>query len=321
MNFISLVAFFISSCVLIPSLHAEDYPVKAVRLIVPFPAGGGTDSMGRIVGGKLSEQWGRQVIIDNRGGAQGSIGTAMGAKAAPDGYTLTLAHSGSLAINPHLYNNTGYDTLKDFAPISGGVTMPYICLAHPSVPATSMKGLAKLASARPGQLSFASTSAGPQLVGELFKLITHTQLLHVPYKGGAPAVIDLIAGQVSIMFGVPTPTVPHVKSGKLRALALLGSQRIEALPDVPTANEAGYPELGTVSEWYGFIAPAAIPSDLLNKLNASVVRVLHDPDAINRLRSIGQFPAPSSSAEFSRFIREEYERWGKVAKASGAKAE
>lgn len=181
--------------------HAADaYPEKALRFVVPFPAGGGTDGLARILGAKLTEFWNQQVIIDNRAGAQGSVGTAVGAKAPPDGYTLTLAHSGSLAINPHLYSNPGYDTLKDFAAVSGGVSMPFILVVHPSVPVKTMKELAAVAKQNPGRLTFASTSSGPWVVGELFKLTTNTNMLHVPYKGGAPAVVDLLTGYVTIMF-------------------------------------------------------------------------------------------------------------------------
>jgi tripartite-type tricarboxylate transporter receptor subunit TctC len=306
-----------------PSLcaAAEDYPSKPIRFLVPFPAGGGTDGMARILGTKLTEMWGQQIIIDNRAGAQGNIGTAAGAKAAPDGYTITLAHSGSLAINPHLYSAPGFDTLKDFAAVSNGVIMPFILVVHPSVPAKTMKDLVLLAKQRPGQLSFASSSSGPWIAGELFKLTTGTDMVHVPYKGGPQAVMALLSGEVGITFTVPFPTVPHVKSGKLRALTLLGTKRIEAMPDVPTAVEAGYPALGNVTEWYGVIAPAATPQETLAKLNAAVVRALNSPDVLTRIRSLGQYPAPSTAAEFAEFIRADYERWGKVVKASGAKVE
>ena len=302
-------------------MAADDYPSKAIRFIVPFPAGGGTDGLARILGAKLTEFWGQQVIIDNRSGAQGSVGTAAGAKAAPDGYTITLAHSGSLAINPHLYSAPGYDTLRDFAAVSGGVTMPFILVVHPSVPVKTMKELAALAKQRPGELTFASSSSGPQLAGELFKLTTGTNMVHVPYKGGAQAVIALLSGEVGIMFTVPFPTVPHVKSGKLRPVTLLGAKRIDAMPDVPTAGESGYPALGNVLEWYGVVAPAATPRDTIAKLNAVVVRALKSPDVLARINSLGQYPAPSTPAEFAEFIRVDYERWGKVVKASGAKVE
>lgn len=298
---------------------AENYPEKAIRFVVPFPPGGGTDGLARTLGEKLTEMWGQPVIIDNRGGAQGSIGTALGARAAPDGYTITLAHSGSLVINPHLYSAPGYDTLKDFAAVSGGVSMPFILVVHPSVPVKTMKDLALLAKQNPRKLTFASSSSGPWIVGELFKLTTGTDMVHVPYKGGAPAMVGLLTGEVGIMFTVPFPTVPHVKAGKLRPVTLLGRKRIEAMPHVPTAAEAGYPELGDVVEWYGVAVPAATPREKIVRLNGAIVRALNSPDVLKRIDALGQYPAPSTPEAFRQRIREDFERWGKVVKASGAK--
>ena len=299
---------------------ADDYPNRPLRFMVPFPAGGGTDGMARILGGKLTEFWGQQVVIDNRAGAQGNIGTAAGAKAAPDGYTLTLAHSGSLAINPHLYSAPGFDTLKDFAAVSNGVTMPFILVVHPSLPKT-VKELVQLAKQRPGQLSFASSSSGPWIAGELFKLTTQTDMIHVPYKGGPQSVMAVLGGETGITFTVPFPTVPHVKSGKMRALAIFGEKRIEAMPEVPTGAEAGYPGIGTITEWYGVAVPAGTPPELIAKLNAAVVQALNSPDVLTRIRGLGQTPAPSTPAQFAEFMRAEYERWGKVVRASGARVE
>ena len=300
---------------------AQGFPDKSVRLIVPFPPGGGTDGFGRILGAKLTELWGQQVIIDNRGGAQGNIGTALGARAAPDGYTLTLAHQGALTINPHLYSKPGYDTLRDFAGVSRGTDMAFILVVHPALPVRSMKELAALARQNPGKLTFASTSSGPQMAGELFRLTTKTDMLHIPYKGGGPATIDLLAGHVAIMFANPTATVPHVKAGKLRALGVMGPKRNEALPDVPTAAEAGYPDLGNVIEWYGVAAPAATPRDIIARLNASVVQAINSPDVHKRIVALGQTPVTSTPEAFDAWIRSEFERWGKVVKASGAKAD
>ncbi|MGH8619167.1 MAG: Bug family tripartite tricarboxylate transporter substrate binding protein [Burkholderiales bacterium] len=300
---------------------AADFPDKSVRLIVPFPPGGGTDTLGRVLGAKLAELWGQQVIIDNRGGAQGNIGTALGAKAAPDGYVLTLAHQGALTINPHLYSNPGYDTLRDFAGVSLATEMAFILVVHPSLPAHSMKELAALAKQNPGKLTYASSSSGPQMAGELYRLTTKTSMLHIPYKGGGPATIDLLAGHVAIMFANPTATVPHIKAGKLRALGVMDDKRNEALPNVPTAIEAGYPELGKIIEWYGIAVPAATPPALVAKLNTDVVRAIKSPDVSQRLQSIGQTPVTSTSEKFAEHIRAEYERWGKVVKASGAKAD
>ena len=317
--FEALVLLWVS--VALPGFAAESYPDRPVRFIVPFPPGGGTDAFARIVGAKLAEIWGQQVIIDNRAGAQGNIGTALGARATPDGYTLMLAHQGALVINPHLYSRPGFDTLRDFAAVSRGMSSASVLVVHPSVPAKTMKELVLLAKQTPGKLTFASTASAQQLLGELFKLTTATDILHVPYKGAGPAVVDLLAGNVSMMFANPTSTVPHVKSGRLRALGVLGTKRNEALPDVPTAVEAGYPQLSDVLEWYGVVVPAATPRETIKKLNAAVVRALNSPDVAARMNGIGQTPSPSTPEEFAKQIRAEFERWGKIVKASGAKVD
>src|SRR6185503_17321354 len=274
-----LVAVMIAASLACPCL-AAGFPEKTVRFVVPFPPGGGTDALARILATKLGEYWGQQVVIDNRSGAQGGIGTAVGAKAAPDGYTILLAHSGALVINPHLYDNPGYDTLKDFAPVTLGTVTPFILVLHPSVPARTMKELAQLAKQRPGQLTFASTSAGPQVMGELFRLTTGTSMVHVPYKGAGPAVIDLLGGHVGIMFSVPTSVAPHIRSGKLRALSVSGAKRDENFPDVPTMTEAGFKDFGDAREWYGIVAPAGTPADVIARLNAAMVKALAEPDVV-----------------------------------------
>jgi tripartite-type tricarboxylate transporter receptor subunit TctC len=320
-GYVLLIGCALAAALGLPAANAQSFPSRPVRFIVPFPPGGGTDGFARVLGAALAEIWGQQVIIDNRGGAQGNIGTAIGAKAPPDGYTLTLAHQGALVVNPHLYSKPGYDTLRDFAAVSRGTEMAFILVAHPSVPARSMKELAGLAKKNPGKLTFASTSAAPQLVGELFKLTTGTDMVHVPYKGAGPAVIDLLAGHVNIMFANPTSTVPHVKSGRLRALGVMDGKRNEALPDVPTAVEAGYPAMGNVIEWYGVIVPAATPRALVARINSGVVRALKSPDAARRIQAMGQGVSPSTPAEFASLIRAEYQRWGKVVRESGAKVE
>jgi tripartite-type tricarboxylate transporter receptor subunit TctC len=316
----SAVAALISLASLTNSCLAADYPHKAVRFVVPFPPGGGTDALARLLGSKVGEYWGQQVIIDNRSGAQGGVGTAVGAKAAPDGYTILLAHSGALVINPHMYENTGYDTLKDFAPVTRGTETPYILVLHPSVPAKSMKELAQLAKQHPGKLTFASTSAGPQLMGELFRLTTKTDMVHVPYKGAGPAVIDLLGGHVGIMFSVPTSVAPHIRSGKLRALSVSGAQRDENFPDVPTMAEAGFTDFGEAREWYGIVAPVGTPADVIAKLNSAMVRALNEPDVQKRLQPLAQKPVPGTAADFGNYIRAQYVLWGKVVKATGAKA-
>ncbi len=308
-----------AACVTLPS-SAADFPEKAVRFIVPFPPGGGTDALARILAAKLSESWGQQVLVDNRGGAQGSLGTALGAKAVADGYTITLGHSGALVINPHMYDNPGYDTLRDFAPVTRGTDMPYVLVVHPSVPAKSMNELAQLAKAHPGRLTFASTSAGPQLMGELFRLMTKTHMVHVPYKGAGPAVIDLLGGHVGIMFTVPTSVNPHIRAGKLRALSVSGMKREESLPDVPTMTEAGFKDFGDAREWYGIVAPANTPADVIGKLNSAIGRALNAPDVQKRLQPLAQKAVPGTAAEFGDYMRMQHGLWGKVVKATGAKA-
>ena len=304
-----------------PAKAADEFPTRPVRWIVPSPPGGGTDAVGRIVGNKLSEMWKQQVVIDNRGGAQGGLGTALGAKAAPDGYTITFAYTGPVAVNPHLYSQPGYDTLRDFAAISRLTEQPMIMTAHPSMPFNNLKELAAYAKQNPGKLSFASSASGQQLAGELFKLTAGIDIVHIPYKGAGPAVLDLLGGNVNTMVSNPTSVVPHIKSGKLRALGVLGAKRIDAVPDVSTAAEQGYVELASVNEWYGVIAPAATPRAVVAALNAGILRALKSPDVLQRLQALGMNASPSTPAEFDKQIREDYALWGKVVKLSGAKAD
>jgi tripartite-type tricarboxylate transporter receptor subunit TctC len=309
------------ACAGLPAMAAEAYPTKPIRFVVPFPPGGGTDAFARIVSPKLTEFLGQQIVVDNRSGAQGNIGTAFAAKSAPDGYTILLGHQGALTINPHLYGNTGYDTLRDFAAVTRGTATAMVLAAHPSLPARNMKELVALAKQNPGKLTFASTASGQQLAGELFKLQTGTNLIHVPYKGAGPAVIDLLAGNVILMFANPTSVVPHVKTGRLRAIAVLGDKRNEALPNAPTAIEAGYPEMGSVLEWYGVVIPAATPREIVARLHTAVLKALQSPEVLERMSALGQTISPIGPDEFGRQIREDFERWGKVVKAAGVKVD
>ncbi len=300
---------------------AENFPTRPVRWIVPNPPGGGSDAVGRMVAAKLTEIWGQQVIIDNRSGAQGGLGTSLGGKAPPDGYTLTFVYTGTLAVNPHIYSAPGFDTLRDFAAVSRLTQQPFVVSAHPSVPVTSLKELAAYAKQYPGKLSFASTAASHQLAGELFKLTTGTNMLHIPYKGAGVAILDLLAGQVNLMVSNPASVTPHVKSGRLRALGALGARRIESLPDVPTASEAGFPELSDVIEWYGVVVPAATPRARVQALNAAMVKAVASPDVQQRMLGLGMSPSSSTPEEFQKQIRDDHARWGKVTKASGAKVD
>ncbi|MDB5811222.1 MAG: hypothetical protein JWN94_3344 [Betaproteobacteria bacterium] len=304
-----------------PLLAADDFPSRPVRWIVPAPPGGGTDAVSRIVGAKLSELWKQQVVIDNRGGAQGGLGTALGAKAVPDGYTITFAYTGPVAVNPHLYTSPGYDTLRDFAAITRLTEQPMIMTAHPSMPFANFKELAAYAKQNPGKLSFASSASGQQLAGELFKLTAGVDIVHIPYKGAGPAVLDLLGGNVNLMVSNPTSVVPHVKSGKLKAIGILGAKRIDALPDVPAAAEQGLQDLASVNEWYGVVAPAATPKAVVAALNAGILQALKSPDVLQRLQALGMNAAPSTPLEFDKQIRADYALWGKVVKLSGAKVD
>ena len=314
-----------SICILFagaPPAPAQDsFPSRPIRWIVPSPPGGGTDAVSRIMAPKLTEMWKQQIVIDNRGGVQGSLGMALAAKSVPDGYTIVFAYSGPIVVNPHIYREVGYDALRDFAALTRYTQQPMVMTAHPSVPATSLKELAAHAKQNPGKLTFASSASLQHLGGELFKLAAGVNMTHIPYKGAGPAVLDLLGGNVSTMISNPTSVVPHIRSGKLRALGILGGQRIDALREVPTAAEAGFSEFANVIEWYGMLAPAATPRTIVNALNSALVRALQMPDVQSRIQALGMTPSPSTPEEFDRQIRADYALWGKVVKASGVKAE
>ena len=304
-----------------PTLAQDSFPNRPIRWIVPAPPGGGTDAVSRIVAPKLIEMWKQQVIIDNRGGVQGSLASALAAKSAADGYTILFGFSGPLAVNPHIYGEVGYDTLRDFAAITRLTQQPMIMTAHPSLPANSLKELAAYAKQNPGKVTFASSASLQHLAGELFKLSAGVNMTHIPYKGAGPAVLDLLGGNINTMISNPTSVVPHVKAGKLRAIGIIGATRIDALREVPTAAEAGFPEFANVIEWYGMVAPAATPRPIINALNSGIVRALQMPDVRSRIEALGMTPSPTSPAEFDKQIRADYALWGKVVKQAGVKAE
>ncbi|MCC6535846.1 MAG: tripartite tricarboxylate transporter substrate binding protein [Burkholderiales bacterium] len=299
---------------------AQSYPAKPVRFIVPFVPGGGTDTFARVVSAKLSETWNKQVIVDNRPGAQGNIGTALGAKAAGDGYTLTLAFVGTLSINPHLYRAPGFDVLKDFAALTRGTIEPWVFTVNASTPAKDVNELIALAKRSPGKLTFSSGSSGSQLAGELFKLAAGVDMVHVPYKGTAPAVADVVAGNVHMTSSVPTSVVGHVKAGRLRPMLVTGSKRNDMLPAAPSAVEVGLGALNVLS-WYGIVVPSSTPRELLRRINADAVQALNAPEVRERLNAAGQSPAPSSPEEFQQEIRRDYAVWGKVVQSLNLKPE
>ena len=302
--------------------HAQGYPSKPVRIVAPFGAGSTIDIIGRLIAPKLTDVLGQPVIVENRPGAGGMIGMDAVATSAPDGHTLIIGALGPLAMNPALYPKTPFDPVKDFAAVCLLATGPVVIAVHPSIPAQPVKDLIDLAKKRPGQLNFGSPGVGssPHLTGELFKLITKTDIVHVPYKGNAEAITDLIGGQLSIVFtGVP-PVVPLAKAGKVRLLATTGKQRMPNLPEVPTIREAGI-EGADVLIWYGIVAPAATPKDVVARLNREIVKIMNTPDVREKFSQQGVDPASSTPDEFAQMIRDEVTRWGKVIRSAGIKLE
>ena len=298
--------------------HAQKgvYPDRPVRLIVPFPPGGGNDILARAVAIRLSESFGQQVIVDNRGGAGGMIGGQIAATSDPDGYNLFLGSMGSLAHNPALRPKLPYDPTRDFAGVSMLATSAFILVVHPSVQATSVKELLALARAKPGTLNYGSSGAGSSLhmTGELFKYTTRIDIVHVAYKGTAPALTDLLAGQVQIMFSTMPPPLPHLKTGKLRALGVTTAARAKVVPDVPTIAEAGVPGFD-VQNWQGIVAPARTPRPIIERLNREITKVL--PAMTDVLNAQGLDAVSTTPAQFDKLIRAEIERWSKLAKAAG----
>jgi tripartite-type tricarboxylate transporter receptor subunit TctC len=300
---------------------AQNYPAKPIRLILGFAPGGSTDLVARVVGQKMSESWGQQVIIDNRPGANGMIGADLVAKASPDGYSLLLSSIGPMAINASLYRMP-YDIVNDFASVTYTGNVANLLVVHPTIPAMNVKDLIALAKAKPGQLTFGSSGTGgaPHMAVELFKLLTKVNVVHVPYKGGGPAMADLVGGQISGSFASMPSAIPFVKAGKLRALAVTALKRSPALPEVPTISEAGVKGF-SVLDWQGLFTTAKTPPEIVNKLNAEVVRVLALPDVIERLSVAGVEIQTSTPKEWGDFVKSEISKWGKVVKEAGVKVE
>lgn len=318
---ISRFVFALAGCAAAaPSAHAQNYPNRPIRFVIPFAAAGANDIIGRMVGTKLGEVLGVQLIMDNRGGAGGSIGVELAAKAAPDGYTLLLGNIATLAVNPTLYPKLPYDPVKDLQPISLAAKSPQILVVHPSVPARSVKELIALARSKPGTLVYGSggNGSGAHLTAEYFKLLTKTDLVHIPYKGLGPAYIDLIAGQVPVVFGGVTGVAPHIRSARVRPLGVTGAQRITAFPDIPTIAEAGV-EGYDVTLWYGVLGPAGLPPAIVTRLSAAMTSALQDTELRRRLVNDGAEPQTSAPEAFRGFIKAEIERWAPIIRASGAK--
>lgn len=296
---------------------AQNYPVKTVRVIVPYAAGGNTDFTARTLGAKLAEMWGQQVIVDNRPGGGTNIGSELAARAAPDGYTLFMGGA-SNAVNMTLYSRPPYDTLRDFAPVVWCVQGAAVLAAHPSLPARNLKELIGLAKARPGQLNFASAGLGSSnhMAGELFKVMAGVNIVHVPYKGNTPSIVDTLAGNVEMLFsGVPA-LIPHIKSGRLRAIAISSKARFPAVPDVPTFDESGVKGY-EASNWFGLMAPIKVPREVISRVNTDVNKVLAGSEVKTRFERDGLVPKGGTPEFFGDFIRAEIDKYARVIKATG----
>ena len=301
--------------------QAQPYPHKPARMIVPFAPGGGTDIVARTIALRLGEALGQPFVVENRTGANGNIGMELAAKAQPDGYTLSFTSS-SLAINPSLYKKLGYDPIRDFAPITLATLIPFILVTHPSVPVSSVRELVTYAAARPRQLSYASSGAGnaTHLSMALFERLTRLELVHVPYKGTGQGIIDVMGGHVQLMFGAIPSTMPQVRAGKLKLLAVSSAKRSAVLPDVPTVAEGGVQGYELTS-WYGALAPAGTPAAVINRLNSEMIKVLNRPDVKARLTDEGAEPVGNSPQQFADFIRSERGKYAEVISAARVPAE
>jgi tripartite-type tricarboxylate transporter receptor subunit TctC len=308
--------------VLSAGARAGSFPEKPSRFIVGFTPGGPSDIIARALGQKLSDQWGQQVVIENRPGAGGNIAAEAAAKSAPDGYTWLLGNNSILATNQSLYRSLAFDPVRDFAPVALVAIQPNILVVNPRVPATTVKELIALAKAKPGQLNYASSGSGAaaHLAGELFKTMAGVDMVHVPYKGAQPALTDVIAGQAQLMFATSASAIPYIKAGRLRALAVTSSRRSPSVPDLPTVSEAGVPGFEAIT-WHGVVVPRATPQPVVERLNAGIIEALRARDLRERLESLGAELAPGSPQDFADYIAREIPKWAKVVKDSGARAD
>jgi tripartite-type tricarboxylate transporter receptor subunit TctC len=297
---------------------AQGYPAKSIRFIVPFPPGGGNDTIARLIGQKLTAATGQQVLVDNRPGAGGAIGAEAATKSPADGYTMFLAGVATHGINPNLRRKIPYDPLKDFDAVSLVASAPLLVVVHPSLPIKSVKQLVALAKSRPGQINYASNGAGgsSHLAVELFNMMSGTKMTHIPYKGLAPALTDLLSGEVQVMFSSAVAMLPQVKAGKLRAIAMTGARRSPAIPDIPTVAEAGVPGYETGS-WYGIVVPAGTPKAAIDRLSREIIAIVRAPEITGRLNDEAVIPVGSTPAEFTAHIKNELARWAKTIKQAG----
>ena len=304
-----------------PAQSADSYPVKPVRLVTPFPPGGGTDILARALAPRMSESLGGSVIVENRSGAGGLVGIEAVARATPDGYTLLLV-SGSLTIIPSLFPNVRYDPVKDFTPVTLATRQPYIAVVHPSLPAKNIRELIALARARPGQVTYASAGSGGagHLGMELLKTMVKVNIVHIPYKGSGPALIDVLGGHVSLMFASAPSAMPHIKTGRLRALAMTGSQQSAAVPGVPTIAESGLPGFETYG-WYGVLAPAGTAPPIIARMHGAIIKAMAAPEVMERIVADGSEAVAGTPEQFADYIKRDIPKWAKVIKESGARAD
>ena len=305
------------------TLHAQPtFPVKPVRIIVAFPPGGGTDIVARVLGQKLTEFWGHQVIVDNRAGASGTIGTELAAKSAPDGYTWFMGTMGNLAVNKHLFPKMSVDPARDFAPLSQVVAVHFVMVAHPSVPARTVKDVIALAKRQPGQITYGSSGPGgaPHLAGELLNTLAGIQLAHIPYKGSSLSMQDLMGGQIMLSFDSLLQYLPLIRSGKIKALGMLGKVRSPTLPDVPTLAESGVPGY-ELTNWFGLVLPGGTPAELMRRLNTDVQKALAAPEVRDKLTAMGSTVVASDSEQFGSFMRGESDKWAKLISSAKIQAQ
>ncbi len=314
------------SAMALPALAADkggastaNYPTKSIRLIVPFPPGGGTDLVSRILQPAVTNALGQQLLIDNRGGAQGTGGTAIGAKANPDGYTLIIAEIGATAVAPWMYDQVPFSVERDFAPITQLIEQPYIVSIHPTVPAKTLNDFLKLAAAKPNAYNFGSGNVTAHLAQEVFYQAAKLKLTHIPYRGIGPAMTAALAGEVQTLFSGPGAAIPQIRAGKIRALAVTTAKRTRELPELPTLDESGFKGFA-ISGWYGVMAPANTPQPIITRLNSVFVKILSGSDAAKQLSDRGYDPTPTTPDAFGKFMQAEYQRWGKAVKAAGIKA-
>jgi tripartite-type tricarboxylate transporter receptor subunit TctC len=316
-----ILAFFLF-CGITSVAMAQSWPSRPLRLVIPFSPGGGADIAGRLLAQELSDELKQAVLVENRVGAGGTIAPDNVAKSPADGYSMVLGHVGGIAVAPHLYKNLPFDPVKDLAPVTLVVNGLSVLVVNPSLPVKTVRELIAYAKANPGQLSFGSAGTGTDthLAGEVFKSMTGTTMVHVPYKGGAPAMLDLIAGRVQLSFASVATTAGYIQSGRLRAIAMTGAKRFEGLPSVPTIAESGVPGYD-INNWYGIFVPAGTPEDIIQRINAATIKAVQKPEVRAKLIAAGLEPVWSTPAEFATYVRAETVKWGKIVRESGATAE